>query len=653
VNGKTTYVLLAVLAIFVALWVMVGPLFTEVQRISKVSRLEDYIPSKGTRIYDRQNRPLAKFYVERRIVVPFHRIPRPLVQAILAIEDKKFYHHNGIDIRGLARAVYQNLRAGRVVQGGSMITQQLSRVLFLTREVSLTRKITEAVLALIIEQTFSKQEILALYLNQAYLGRGAYGVEGAARAYFNKGVDHLNLEEAALLAALLKAPSKYSPVRYPDRARSRRNLVLQRMQEVGFISPDEAQEAQNTPLRVAQDWNTQRTKQFSGVRRRAIVEPEARHFVETVVRELPKVLGQGFQRDELYRKGLRVYTTLDLELQQTARKVTLKRLRDLDYRRGIDWVPEGLPPTEGALVALDPQTSDVLAMVGGRDFEKSQFNRATQAFRQPGSTFKPFVYATALERGLSPRAIVLDIPRSFQDPVTGKLWRPNNYGGRFYRYVTLQKALEKSLNAATIRLAERVGIERVCELAQRLGIQSPLRSNLALALGDSEVSLLEMTSAYATIASGGLRSKPNTIDRVESADGRTHYEKYSGIKRAMDRKTAQVLTHMMRKVVERGTAKKAKVLGPAVVGKTGTTDNNRDAWFIGFSPNLVMGVWVGLDSNQSLGQGESGSRAALPIWIEAMGAWLKDHPIRTDPAPVHYSYRFAASSPSIYYSQPF
>jgi len=284
--------------------------------------------------------------------------------------------------------------------------------------------------------------------------------------------------------------------------------------------------------------------------------------------------------------------------------------------------------------------------VGGRNFEQSQFNRATQAFRQPGSTFKPFVYATALEQGLSPRAIVLDVPRSFADPVTGKSWRPNNYGGRFYRYVTLQKALEKSLNGATIRLLEKVGAERVSEMARRLGIESPLHSTLALALGDSEVSLLEMTSAYATIASGGLRTEPDVIGRVESSDGWVYHEKQRTGKTAMDRQTARLLIRMMRRVVERGTAREARVLGPAIAGKTGTTNENRDAWFVGFSPNLVMGVWVGLDSNQSLGQGESGSRTALPIWIKVMGAWLKEHPITTQSTPAYLPYHFAAVSAS-------
>ncbi|MFQ5913216.1 MAG: penicillin-binding protein 1A [Nitrospinota bacterium] len=687
-KGKIRVLLFFPLVIAVGVGTTVGLLFAQFEGLPNVYELERYRPSTTTHIYDSQNRLLGEFYMERRILVPLHRIPQHLIQATLAIEDNNFYDHIGIDLRGLARAFYRNMRAGRVVQGGSTITQQLAKILFLTPERSFSRKVKEALLALRIERTYSKEEILALYFNQIYLGSGAYGVEAAARTYFGKGVENLNLEEAALLAALPKAPSYLSPVRYPERARSRRNLVLGKMQEMGFIPPERAQEAQKAPLNIV---------------RLKPVESQAPHFVEHVRRELQERFGQR----ELYQKGLRVYTTLDLDLQRAAREALVKGLKAVDRRRGLGQPPEEYPPgspppalrpgsrvvgrvtrvvgdrvsgifgghtasltvsevglrenlsagsplvvevvsvnaargeltlkpvfpAEGALIALDVKTGAIRAMVGGRDFEKSQFNRATQALRQPGSSFKPFIYAAALEGGMRPNDMLVDAPVSYWDPSAKKAWRPTNYERRFFGRVTLQRALEHSINVATIRLLEKVGPRRVRDLAKRLGIESPVEPYLSMALGTSVVTLQELTSAYATIANGGLRTSPYTIERVEAEDGSTLYERELQIARVLDPETAYLSTHMLQGVIKRGTGRKAKVLKARLAGKTGTTDEFKDAWFIGFSPDLALGAWVGVDTNEQLGKRETGARAALPIWIDTMAAWLEEHPAGEFPVP--------------------
>lgn len=666
------------LVIAVGVGTTVGLLFAQFEGLPDVQDLEQYRPSTITKIYDWKKNLLAEFYVERRIVVPLHRIPKHLVEATLAIEDNHFYDHIGIDFKGLIRASYRNLRAGRVVQGGSTITQQLAKVLFLTPERSLARKVKEALLALRIERAYSKEEILALYFNQIYLGSGAYGVEAAARTYFDKGVENISLGEAALLAALPKAPSYLSPFRYHGRALRRRNLVLSRMQRLGFVSEEQAREAISAPLILV----AQKPLDASG-----------RHFVEHVRRELQEMFGNR----GLYRKGLRVHTTLDLGLQRAARAGMLKGLTTVDRRRGFMRRPDpplgdslnplpavgtqimgkvsrigeeqvfgvfgGLPMampipnrkwaknltigdsllvqvesvdlkkrkvelrpvarTEGGLIALDVKTGAIRAMVGGRNFKSSEFNRAIQAQRQPGSAFKPFIYAAALKKGFRPNDILIDAPVSYWDPVRNKMWKPTNYEKRFFGRVTLQRSLEHSINVATIRLLERVGARKAVELVKRLGIRSPIEPYLSMALGTSVVSLLEMVSAYATLANSGLRAEPYTIQRVETADGRTLFEREAHFSRAIDAKTAYLMTHMMQGVIERGTGRKAKVLDAALAGKTGTTDAFKDAWFIGFSPSLALGVWVGLDNNESLGRGETGARAALPIWIDAMGAWTR------------------------------
>ena len=676
------------LVIAVGVGTTVGLLFAQFEGLPDVQDLERYRPSTITKIYDRNENLLAEFYIERRIVVPLHRIPKHLVEATLAIEDSHFYNHMGIDFKGLIRAFYRNLRAGRIVQGGSTITQQLAKVLFLTPERSLTRKIKEALLALRIERTYSKEEILALYFNQIYLGSGAYGVEAAARTYFDKGVENISLGEAALLAALPKAPTSLSPSRYPERALRRRNIVLDRMHKLGFISEEQAQEAIKTPLLLAPEKPT---------------ETPGPHFVEHVRRELQQMFGN---RD-LYRKGMKVYTTLDLNLQRAARSGMLKGLTEVDRRRGFMKRPDpsvvgalaplpakgtrimgtvtridgkrvsgtfgglstGITPpdpkwaenlsvgdpllvqvesvdvekrkvelrpvsrTEGALLALDVKTGAIRAMVGGRDFEKSEFNRTIQAQRQPGSSFKPFIYAAALQKGFRPNDIVVDAPVSYWDPVRKKMWKPTNYEKRFFGRVTLQRSLEHSINVSTIRLLKQVGAQRVTTLVKRLGIRSPVEPYLSMALGTSVVTMQEMVSAYATIANSGLQTEPYSIQRVETADGRTLFERETRFSRAMDAENAYLMTHMMRGVIQRGTGRKAKVLKAPLAGKTGTTDKFKDAWFIGFSPNLALGVWVGVDTNEPLGRGETGARAALPIWIDTMRAWTQEHRDEKFPVP--------------------
>jgi penicillin-binding protein 1A len=652
--------------------------------------LERYRPSTITRVYDAKDRLIAEFYQERRVLVPLSRIPKHLIQATLAVEDVNFYHHMGINVKGILRAALANFQAGRVVQGGSTITQQLAKLLFLkSEERTLERKVKEALLALRIEQRYTKEEILAFYFNQIYLGAGAYGVEAAAQTYFGKGVEDLDLLEAALLAALPKAPSRFTPFQDPEAALDRRNLVLRRMREVGFITAEEEAKAVSSPL---------------ALRPRVPVTSPAPYFVEHVRRELEERYGGG----PFYRQGLEVYTTLDLDLQKEAQATLLKGLRELDRRRGLGeggttaagtdrglrvppkvgqkvrglvvevrgrtvlgnfsglpgalelsdpsqaerlepgtpvwarvtgvdekggrleltWVPE----TEGALVALDLKSGDIRAMVGGRDFARSHFNRATQAQRQPGSAFKPFIYTAALATGSKVTDIVVDAPVAFRDG-TGKLWQPANYRRRFYGPVTYHEALENSINVATVKVLKQVGPERVVRYARQLGIKSRLEPYLSLALGTSEVNLLEITSAYGAFGNTGLRPHPFAIRLIRDAEGRTLFEHTPQFERALHPEAAYLMTHMMQGVIERGTASQAKGLGKPLAGKTGTTDDFKDAWFIGFSPDIALGVWVGLDNNEPLGPGETGARAALPIWMGTMAYWLKGRPPKDFDAP--------------------
>lgn len=568
--------------------------------IPDVKLLETYSPKSTTRIYADDGTLFAELFVERRIPVPLSEIPKHVRDAFIAQEDVRFYKHIGIDLRAILRAVYKNMITGKIVEGASTITQQLARNLFLSPKKTLKRKIEEAILAIQIERTYSKDEILNLYLNLIYLGEGCYGVEAASLSYFGKRTKDLTLQEAATLAAMTKAPSRLSPLKSPEKVLQRRNLVLKKMLDAGFISRKEYEEAVASPL---------------GIIPRKVFEKKTGYFIEYV----KQLLEEGLEEEEaLYTGGLEVKTSLNLKMTEYAYEAISKGLKEYLARH-----PKEKEPPEVALLAIEVKTGDIKVMIGGKDFVRSPFNRAYQAKRQPGSAFKPIIYLTALSKGLTPDHILLDSPISYKDPWTGKVWAPKNYRNEYYGNVSMRKALELSLNTATVRLLESVGIEDVIEMAKSLGIETKLNPNLSLALGTSEVTPLELAKAYLTIARYGSRIELKAVKEVRSLDGEILYEDEREEENVVDPEVAYELIRMMEGVIKSGTAKKASRLPYAIAGKTGTTDDFRDAWFVGFSSDLLCLVWVGYDQNKKLGQNESGAQAALPIWIEFMEKALK------------------------------
>jgi penicillin-binding protein 1A len=703
--------------------------------------LLDYRPPLASVVTDRHGRVIGQFFVQRRRLVRLDDVPEHVIQAFVASEDGRFFQHAGLDIPAILRAAWTNLRGGRIEQGASTITQQMVKNVLLTPERTWSRKLREIRLALEVERRLDKHEILLIYMNHVYLGNGSYGIGDAARSYFGKDVSDLDLSEAALLAGLPQRPSAYSPVRHPEAADARRRYVLGQMLERGLVTPETYREALARRPRISHTLGT-RSPDF------------AASFVEEVRRELVDRFGAA----RLYRAGLTIETTLDLDLQRAAYGALRGGLEALDRRQG--WrgpvrrvAPEeleealaeigrenrwsrGVPPpdladertpwlglvlesetdargrelarvglapgivvraevepaawglrparpgpetrllhsgdvahfrirplpgsgtadlyqeplVEGALLSLDVASGDVLAMVGGYDFRRSEFNRAVQARRQPGSAFKPFVYAAAIEAGYTQASFVLDTPNLLWDPSSQSTWRPHNYGRRFLGWLTLRRALAKSVNNATIQLARRVGIEPVVAMARRLGVRSRLSQNFSLALGTSGVSLLELTRAYAVFPAGGKQLRTRLIRRVLDREGDAVVElaALDGFlggtgdsssesngdggddSQAVSRPVARVVTDLLQGAVSEpgATGRGAKPLGRAVAGKTGTTNGNRDAWFVGFSPDVAAGVWVGFDRPRSLGRGETGGRAALPIWVDYMSEVLTSRPPR-------------------------
>jgi penicillin-binding protein 1A len=747
--------------------------------------LEDYRPALTTAVVDRNGIPIGEFYEYRRRLTPLSEVPELVIQAFLAAEDDTFYEHSGIDYLSIVRAAWANLRAGgETRQGASTITQQMVKQLLLSPERTYQRKIRELILARRIEERFSKDEILFLYLNQIYFGSGAYGVSEAAYSYFGKKVADLDAAEAALLAGLPKAPSRYSPFLHPERCEERRRYVLNRMRQEGYI--DEATRAAS----VARPFALQPP-----------LEREAYEKTAYFTEEVRKTLFDRLGSDLVLRGGLTVETSLDLQVQKAAVEALGEGLENLDHRQGyrgpvrrvepgdieaervrlaqenqlepdeeglpaelpvdrpllgvvlsvdasndsarvafgpgiersvvlddVKWArpadpttyprdvksiekvfavgdvarftrepdstaPEGddpdpeLPVTlyqepevQGALLSFDLQSGDVLALVGGRDFEESEFNRVTQARRQPGSAFKPIIYAAALGRELTPASIIYDRPVVYDDPESGFTWRPENYGRRFLGRLTMGEALARSVNNATIHLLKDVGIDYVMEFARLLGIEAPLERNLSLALGSNPVSLLELTRAYAVFPAQGREVKPRFIYRVLDREGNVLLEDLllgqvstpeveatafegdrnqsgeEGIRseapsddsggsehhpgalppgQLIAETHAYLATDLLRGVVNhpRGTGRKARSLRRPVAGKTGTTNDQGDAWFVGFSPDLATGVWVGYDEKRVLGRGETGGRAALPIWIDFMDVALRGRPARDFEVP--------------------
>jgi len=608
--------LLGTLAIAVsALWA-----FTVLPHsLPSVTELETIQPTQGSKLYDENDEVIHEFQVERRIFVPLAQIPKILRDAVVAVEDSRFYSHFGVDPMGIARAVYQNFRHGRIVEGGSTITQQLAKVLFLTPDKSLDRKLKEALLALQLERRYPKEQILEMYLNQVYFGHGAYGVEAAARTYFGKAVTELSIREASLLAGLPRAPTIYSPFNHPEVAKRRRAHVLNRMLEVGAINAAQAKQVTVTDLGLIPPERRQTTGQY---------------FVEYV----RSILVDKYGDDMVFKGGLNVYTTLSPHLQVLAERSLREGLKAVESRSGP--VPakrrRGQPAPEhpeGAILTIEPQTGYIRAMVGGSDFLRSEFNRAVQAKRQPGSAFKPFVYVAALESGLTAATRIEDSPVMYPVGRNGQPWEPENYDRKFRGPTTLQQGIEESVNVVTVKLQERIGIRRTMEAARRVGIQSPLNEDLTLALGTSDLSLLELTSAYGALANQGIWVPPTPIRYITDARGKLLEEHVPQGKEAFSREMAYLMTHMLKGVVERGTGVGAKVLGRPLAAKTGTTNDYSNAWFIGYTPSLVTGVWVGYDRPKSLGKDETGSRVAVPIWVTYMGRVLTNTPREDFPVP--------------------
>ncbi|MGC2488176.1 MAG: PBP1A family penicillin-binding protein [Candidatus Sulfotelmatobacter sp.] len=680
-----------------------GLLLVYTTDLPQVEALEAYRPSSITELYDDHGRVIGSFALQRRVVAGYDDFAPVLRDALVSIEDKDFYRHSGINFWRIVGAAYRDIESGGKVQGASTLTMQLARNLFLSPDRSFHRKVQEAMLAIQIERRFTKPQIFALYANQIFLGHGVYGFEAASEFYFSKPARKLTLTEASLLAGLPKSPVYYSPINHPERAMKRRNLVINAMLEDGKITAAQAEDARSAPLglHLAHDPNSL-----------------APYFVEEIRRYLENKYGA----DQVHEGGLKVYTTLDVDLQKAANQAVLEGLAAYERSHGWqghlenvvaegsaidkyehpDWADEPevngyvhalvtsagvgiatlkfgryaaalgqadvawtqgkiqnlLRPgdicyvkilalngngsarvsleqdsgAQGALMAIDNATGGIKAMVGGRDFSESKFDRATQALRQVGSSFKPYVYTTVIDKGASPNDTILDEPVTFE---TGSgPYSPHNYDEKFEGIITLRRALAQSRNIPALKLANKVGIKSVIDYAERFGITAKLPPYLPVALGSAEITLIEQTSAYSVFPNDGVRVTPHYIPKVTDYEGRVLEEDYPEVKDVISARTARIMTSMLREVVLHGTGIAAAKLPFPVAGKTGTTNDFTDAWFVGFSPAMTCGVWIGFDEKRSLGAKETGARAALPIWMNFMNAAMagKD-PGQFQPAP--------------------
>jgi len=715
-TGLISFVLIffVITSIGIAVWYLWS------SNLPYIGSLKDYNPPIITEIFDDKGQVIAQFSDERRILVPLEEISYHTIKAFIAAEDDRFFQHKGIDFLSIVRAFFKNIKARRIEQGGSTITQQVTKSLLLKNPArTYKRKVREALLSLQIEREFSKEEILSLYLNQIYLGHGQYGVEAASQTYFGKEASELNVAESALLAGLAQAPSKDSPIKHFNRAKTRQRYVLQRMKAEGFINDKEYEEALATPLHIQQDKHEALEK--------------AAHFIEHIRR----IIEQKYGRHLLYKGGLKIYTTVNLEMQVAAKDAVVRGIREFDKREGfrgpigrvspedenlftqqmrehlknnsleigtiteamvvkVDskkketlvrigdqlgllplsgmkwarmadvekayfetkledpaevlapgdiilvkiikdlegsprWILslEQTPQADAALICLDTKTGQVKAMVGGVDFSKSQFNRATQARRQPGSAFKPIIYTTALDHGFTPSSIIIDAPfiSPIGDEEEERLWKPKNYKEKFFGPTLLRTGLIKSRNIITIKILEKIGVRNAVTYAKQMGIESPLNADLSLALGSSGTSLLELTRAFSVFANNGTLLKPIFITKVVDRNGKILEESHPSFADSLSPETTAVMTDLLQAVVKEGTGWRIKALKRPVAGKTGTTDDLRDAWFLGFTPSVVTGVWVGYDDRRPMGKGETGSRAASPIFLYFMREILKGKPI--------------------------
>ncbi|MCX5800211.1 MAG: PBP1A family penicillin-binding protein [Candidatus Eisenbacteria bacterium] len=617
-RARSVYTKYTVSFLVMSLFLLAGILFSAFRWASmglpSPQKLQTIEPAVKTEVYDASGKLVHEFFKENRSLVPLNRIPGNLVNGIIVVEDRQFRRHWGIDIFGIGRAAVKNTFAGKVREGASTITMQLARNLFLTRERTMSRKIKEAILALRIERMYSKDEILQMYFNQIYFGDGAYGVQAASRIFFGKNIEELDLPECALLAGLPRNPREYSPRRHPEVALRRRNLVLSVMRDEGIITKEEYSSAADAPL---------------GVTPGRMSANQAPYFIEAV----RQYLDERYGTNQIYEGGLKVYTTLDLNLQRAAEMVFEKDLCELEktmqYKvqrceltseeqtraRQSDFTSY----VQGAVVMIDPRNGYVRALIGGRDFRDSPFNRAIQAKRQPGSAFKPFIYTAAIDNQFKPTDLIEDEPVNFLG-AGGRFWTPQNYDATFRGPVTLRYALQQSINIPAIKLLRSLGPTTVASYARRMGVRSPIANDLTIALGTSEVSLIELTSAFAVFADQGIRAEPIMVLRVEDKEGNALEKNRARTEEALSAQTSYIMTNMLESVINHGTGYDARLRGflePAA-GKTGTTDDFTDAWFVGFTPQIVAGVWVGFDKKKPLGPGMTGNRVALPIWTDIM-----------------------------------
>jgi penicillin-binding protein 1A len=675
-----------------------------------LDQLGTYQPSLVTQVYSSDQQLIGQFFIERRILTPVADIPEGLRRAVVAVEDVRFFEHPGLDYIGMLRAAWTNVRRGGKVEGASTITQQLARSLFLSSERTFDRKVRELILAYKMELVLTKEQILELYLNQIYFGQGAYGVASAAQSYFGKDLSSLTIGESAFLAGLPKSPNHYSPFKAYDRAKKRQEHVLTRMEEAKFITATEREQAAAEILNF----------------RRPGVEQAAPYFVEYIRQLMVAKYGESM----VYKGGLKIFTTLNMEMQKAAEAAFAAGLRELDKRQGwrgplrtvditaptlpmitattdqalkvgdyregvvtkvgkdqflvqigttvanlafddMAWAKRRLtgpdtmkdvvvnpnlkqvlkpgdvievmvkklergivqvqleqtPVVEGGLIALEPGKGAIRAMIGGYEFARSEYNRAVQAKRQPGSAFKPIIYATAVSQGMSPASVILDAPVVYEQDQDEKTWKPENYGRKVHGMVSLRDALAHSHNLATVRLLDKIGVKPVIEFAKTVGITSPLAADLSLGLGSSSVGLMELTSTYCVLLNQGVRAEPYAIQFVKDNAGNVLELMEPHPQEVISKETAYLITNMMEDVIQKGTGQAAKGIGRPIAGKTGTTDEFINAWFIGGAPNLVTGIYVGFDDRRSLGETESGAHAALPVWINFMQKALKPLPI--------------------------
>jgi len=641
-----------------AVFMIAGAMFMRyiLSDLPSIDHLDEYTPSLKTEVYDINNNLIANFSVENRAVLPLSEIPKNIQNAVIAMEDQKFYSHCGISLRGIMRSLLNDVLHRRRAQGGSTITQQLARGIFLTSEKTITRKVREIIIALQIEENFSKEEILTLYLNQIYLGGGVYGVQSAANMYFGKDVADLTLGECALLTGLIPSPERYSPFNHKDLAEQRRNLVLRQMVGMKYITKTQAEEAMKEPV---PDKKYER------------VAGHGAYFVEYIRQQLEPKYGV----TQLWKGGMKIYTTLDLRMQIPAETVMDQELGAIDKKVRDSYAAShkseagvspstaavSLPELQGAFVILDNKTGGIRAMVGGRDFRESKFNRVVQAARQPGSTFKPFVWMAALQRGFTPASMVDDSPMAYYydgkdwrllegatdqasidlatQPFIGnkdfQIWVPKDFDGKTRGRITMRQALEKSVNLASVYLVQHVGATMVADVAHRAGIKKTLAAVPSIGLGTSLVSPLEMANAFSTFANGGVHVEPMSIVKVLDHQDRVLEENFPEETEAFPQDVSYVLVNMMQGVVQHGTGHRAAALKRPIAGKTGTSQEAKDMWFIGMTPDITAAAWMGYDDFMSLTMDDwTGGGTVLPWWVKIMTEVFKDQPVRNFPRPM-------------------